>query len=61
MASPTLQYNLYDFNVAFYVFVLLLIVKNLLHYVFNDHIFRSTINREGSCTMDLLVLFLDIG
>ena len=61
MASPTLQCTFYDFNVVYYVFVALLIVNNLLYYVFNGHMFRSTINREDYCTMDLLVLFIDVG
>ena len=59
MASLTLQCTLYDFNVVYYVFVSLLIVNNLLYYVFNAQLFRSAINREGSCAMDLLVLFID--
>ena len=51
MALSTLQGTFYDFNVAYYAFVSLLMVNNLLYYGFNGHIFHSTINREDSYTM----------
>ena len=57
MALQTLQCTFYDFNVAYYVLVSLLIVNNLWYYVFNGHIFRSTVNREDSCTVDLFSTF----
>ena len=55
----TLQCTFYDIKDVYYVSASLLIVNNLLYYVFNGHIFRSAINREGTCTMELLVLSID--
>ena len=47
-------------NSLCYVIFSLLIVNNLLFYVSNGHIFRPTINREDSCTIGVLVLFIDV-
>ena len=47
-------------NSLYYILVSLLIVNSLLFYVSNGHILHPTINRENSCTIGVLALFINV-